>query len=317
MPPPHGLAMAATTPSMCCISGAPAALRAAHGATRSPFDLYYIGYENDEAVFNQGRGRKRRQTFGTRYFGTRGPWKWDLEANFQAGDFAGSDIRAGSLDAAVGHTCKAMRYTPYVELRANIISGDRDKDDQRLNGFNAMFPTGQYFGDIGQLGPLTQAHDAVAPDRSAARQTPAPALHRFAPPRQPRLVEFRSGVVRNEGHFRAGVFIEVFLLRGDLGFSVRPWARVGSIGDNPDIGDYRGSYELRGVYERSGHVYALMLRNLFRPEKRYNAELNWSFPIAGRLRGMLQWYDGYGENLIDYNFKNRRLGVGVLMSDWL
>lgn len=123
-------------------------------ATREPFDLYYMGYEKDGAIFNQGSGRERRHTFGGRYFGTQGPWKWDVEANFQTGDFAGGDIRAGSLDMAVGHSFKDVRYAPYVELRANVISGDDDRNDPRLNSFNPMFPTGQYFGDVGQLGPI-------------------------------------------------------------------------------------------------------------------------------------------------------------------
>lgn len=87
------------------------------------------------------------------------------------------------------------------------------------------------------------------------------------------------------------------LVRGAFGLSVKPWGRIerGGTDDNPDIEDYLGRYELR-----------------------YNTELSWSFPIAGRLRGLVQWYNGYGENLIDYNHNNNhRFGVGVLMSDWL
>lgn len=33
------------------------------------------------------------------------------------------------------------------------MSGDRDPEDRRMGTFNAMFTTGKYFGDIGQLGP--------------------------------------------------------------------------------------------------------------------------------------------------------------------
>jgi phospholipase A1 len=60
-----------------------------------------------------------------------------------------------------------------------------------------------------------------------------------------------------------------------------------------------------------------MARNIFDSKHRYNAELQWSFPINKRLRGLVQWYNGYGENLIDYNHKNNRLGIGILMTDWL
>jgi phospholipase A1 len=60
-----------------------------------------------------------------------------------------------------------------------------------------------------------------------------------------------------------------------------------------------------------------MLRNVFDREHRLNSELAWSFPITARLRGLVQWYNGYGENLIDYNFNMHRIGVGVLLTDWL
>ncbi len=122
--------------------------------TRAPWDLYYIGYENERALYNAGAGEERRHSVGVRNAGTRGPWSWDVEANLQGGDFAGRDIRAGSLDMALRHAWKEARYTPYFELRLNFISGDQDRDDDRLGTFNPLFATGQYFGDIGQLGPM-------------------------------------------------------------------------------------------------------------------------------------------------------------------
>jgi len=116
------------------------------------------------------------------------------------------------------------------------------------------------------------------------------------------------------------VFAEFQLVRGQLGVSARPWIRIPeSAGndDNPDIEDYLGRYELRASYEHRRHLFSAMLRNVFDGDKRYNAELSWSYPIAGRLRAVLQWYSGYGESLIDYNHKHNRIGIGLLMSDWL
>ena len=122
--------------------------------TRTPWDLYYIGYRNEGALYNAGAGEERRHTLGTRHAGSRPPWNWDLEANLQRGDFAGQDIRAGSLDMALRHTWKHVARTPYAEVRLNFISGDKDRDDGRLGTFNPLFATGQFFGDIGQLGPM-------------------------------------------------------------------------------------------------------------------------------------------------------------------
>jgi phospholipase A1 len=116
------------------------------------------------------------------------------------------------------------------------------------------------------------------------------------------------------------VFADFKLLRGDFAVSFRPWLRIKEDpqqDNNPDIRDYLGSYELRAYYQWRGQVFSAMGRNLFDSEGRYNAELAWSFPIAGKLRGLVQWYSGYGESLIDYNYKMNRVGIGVMLTDWM
>jgi len=116
------------------------------------------------------------------------------------------------------------------------------------------------------------------------------------------------------------VFAEFFFERGDLALSLKPWIRIkekAAEDDNPDITDYLGHYEFRLLYHRRGHLFSAMLRNVFDGEHRYNSELQWSFPIQRRLRGLVQWYNGYGENMIDYNHNNHRIGIGILLTDWL
>jgi len=119
-------------------------------ATHAPLDLYYIGYENAAAQFDEGSGRERRHSFGVRFFGRREPWEWDTEAIAQTGEFAGAAIHAGALATAARYF---FTRTEYIGVRANVVSGDRRRGDPRLNTFNALFPTGQFFGDIAQIGP--------------------------------------------------------------------------------------------------------------------------------------------------------------------
>jgi phospholipase A1 len=45
-------------------------------------------------------------------------------------------------------------------------------------------------------------------------------------------------------------------------------------------------------------------------------EFTWSFPVAGKLRGYLEVFHGYGESLIDYNHRATYVGVGVSLLDW-
>ena len=109
----------------------------------------------------------------------------------------------------------------------------------------------------------------------------------------------------------------------DLYFAIKPWWRIPESGDdddNPDITDYMGNFEFQGVYKIRQHTLGLMFRNNleFGDESNRGAvQLDWSFPISGKLRGYLQWFNGYGESLIDYDAYVNSIGVGVAISDWL
>jgi hypothetical protein len=92
---------------------------------------------------------------------------WDVEAFYQFGSFgtpAGDgEIAAWSVASSVGHTFESAPFHPRLGLRANVISGDDDPGDPDLQTFNALFPKGKYFGEIGLLGPynLINVHPAL------------------------------------------------------------------------------------------------------------------------------------------------------------
>ena len=116
------------------------------------------------------------------------------------------------------------------------------------------------------------------------------------------------------------VFADLQVVRGYFVLGFKPWLRIKetpATDDNPDLTDYVGNYELRASYWWKNQVFSVMARNLLDGQHRYNAELDWSFPIKGKMRGLVQWYKGYGESLIDYNYNMNRIGLGVLLTDWL
>lgn len=86
--------------------------------------------------------------------------------------------------------------------------------------------------------------------------------------------------------------------------------------DNPDIGDYYGNFELTGVYRYNDIQYSAKGRYNFAEDKGL-IELGATFPIYGRLKGYVQFVNGYGESLLDYNHLQRRIGVGIAFSDML
>ena len=109
--------------------------------------------------------------------------------------------------------------------------------------------------------------------------------------------------------------------RGNYVFSLRPWYKIPRSeedDDNPDINDYMGYGELGALYKYENHQFTAMLRNnLDFDNNRNTIELNYTFPINERLKGVAQYFNGYGESLIDYNHRSHRIGIGILLTDWL
>ncbi|MCX4186999.1 phospholipase A [Methylophaga sp. OBS4] len=107
----------------------------------------------------------------------------------------------------------------------------------------------------------------------------------------------------------------------DLYFSFKPWWRVpedSDNDDNPDIEDYMGNFELGALYKVGNNTFDVMLRNnLDFGDNRGAVQLGWSFPLTERVRGYVQWFNGYGESLIDYDAHSNSIGFGIQLSDWL
>ena len=93
--------------------------------------------------------------------------------------------------------------------------------------------------------------------------------------------------------------------------------------DNPFIEDYIGNYELKYIYAGDLANYSIVMRDSEENDKNINYELNWSYPLnrlamfnESTLRFYVQYFNGYGETLIDYNVIRRRLGAGIMLADW-
>lgn len=126
------------------------------------------------------------------------------------------------------------------------------------------------------------------------------------------------------------LYLDFIFERGDFALSIKPWYRLpegsksylGDPGgdDNPDISSYMGYGELTGAWSKYGNTLSIMFRNNLRHSHNRGAvELGWSFPLGEGmpLKGYLQYFNGYGESLIDYNTSVNRIGFGVLLTDWL
>jgi len=110
-------------------------------------------------------------------------------------------------------------------------------------------------------------------------------------------------------------------------FSLKPWWRIpedekenrlqAEGDDNPDIERYLGHFEFTTSYRRKDQEFSLKLRNNLRSSNKGAVQLDYTFPLWRGIRGFAQYFNGYGESLIDYNANVERFGVGILLSDLL
>ena len=45
-------------------------------------------------------------------------------------------------------------------------------------------------------------------------------------------------------------------------------------------------------------------------------QLEWSFPLIRWVSGYVQYFNGYGESLLDYNASVNRIGIGFILKEW-
>lgn len=126
------------------------------------------------------------------------------------------------------------------------------------------------------------------------------------------------------------IYLDFIFEKDNFALSFKPWYRIPEnnksyvgdpIGDdNPGISRYMGYGELTGAWTGGGHTLSAMLRNnVRRHDNRGSIELGWSFPLGRTkpLRGYIQYFNGYGESMIDYDTSSNRFGFGLLLTDWL
>ncbi len=121
------------------------------------------------------------------------------------------------------------------------------------------------------------------------------------------------------------VYANFIFAKDDFTIAFRPWWRVPEGkeattltkpgDDNPDITDYMGHFELSMEYKWEKYNWFFKGRENFRTHKGY-AELGITFPIIERLKGYIQYTNGYGESLIDYNHSQQTIGIGFALTDY-
>ena len=107
-----------------------------------------------------------------------------------------------------------------------------------------------------------------------------------------------------------------------VGF-VRPWYRIPEDAkeseddaegdDNPDILDFMGYGEVGASWRKSNKEYAVRVRGNTSTGKGA-ISIGMTFPLFAKFRGFVQYFNGYGDSLIDYDHLQQRVGLGVALN---
>ncbi|WP_034551266.1 phospholipase A [Helicobacter rodentium] len=113
------------------------------------------------------------------------------------------------------------------------------------------------------------------------------------------------------------LFVEGIYSYENFTMALKAWYRIPESADkddNPDITKYLGYGELTFGYLWNKHLLTTTLRNNLREDNKGSILLDYSYPIYKNLYLYLQFFNGYGESLRDYNNSINRFGVGILFN---
>jgi phospholipase A1/A2 len=101
-------------------------------------------------------------------------------------------------------------------------------------------------------------------------------------------------------------------LSDDIVLGVRAWHVLDRQDRNRNLTDYMGYGDLGLGWVPNKHTFTFF----YRPAAEGDAvQLTWSYPITRYLRLYAQYWNGYGESLIDYSVRSKRLGIGLALGD--
>ncbi len=126
-------------------------------------DAYIFYQKENSATYTSGTSNERRASVGFRHFGTFQALKYNNEMVYQFGKFGNQDIAAWTLSFNIEKEVDFFGKSFDLGIKTEIISGDKNVIDDKMNTFDALYPRGAYFGRVARFGPsnLIDVHPYV------------------------------------------------------------------------------------------------------------------------------------------------------------
>lgn len=128
-------------------------------------ELYYLGFNSNQATFNDVTGEETRHSLGIRRFGRIGKrWNYNTEVTYQFGDIGNSSISAFNIDTDWHYELINTAWRVNPGLKLEYTSGDRSLADGKINSFNPLFVNPAYYSLAATITPVNVAaiHPSVS-----------------------------------------------------------------------------------------------------------------------------------------------------------
>lgn len=119
------------------------------------------------------------------------------------------------------------------------------------------------------------------------------------------------------------VYVAAGLERGEyslLGRFLRRLPEDRDDDDNPDLTSYRGRGDIALTWTPGRATASLLYRTTLRDLRRGALQFDWTYPVDSDKPDGLRWYvqvfTGYGETLLDYNFRQTSVGLGLTLFEF-
>lgn len=109
-------------------------------------EVFFHAFGSDSRTYNFTTGREKRNTVGFRAYSANKKFNYDLESAIQRGTFTNKKINAYFVSYDINYLAGKKWQ---AGLAGNIVTGDKDPNDNMVNTYNTMFgkpPFGQAAG---------------------------------------------------------------------------------------------------------------------------------------------------------------------------
>lgn len=114
------------------------------------------------------------------------------------------------------------------------------------------------------------------------------------------------------------LFLQTQLQHDNSALNVKTWIRF----DEQDEFDnsfhynkYLGDFEIEAAHQAGDSTYAITVRNRYKWNQYGAIQLDYTHPLTKRLKGYIQYFNGYGDSLIELEHRSQKIGFGIVLVD--